>query len=181
MDLLILEKNKLDVSPYALCIKEFKAIWDADKSKDKDWATKALSYIVMMCKFNSPYINYQEDERHKLVCEELGVEIDKKQIAEAIKVYNRLQEDSLPALRYLYASRIAAEKIRQFYLTFDLNERSDKGAYLLKPKDISSSITDMERLIRTLDALEEKVKKEMELTDSKIRGGGLSGEFENPE
>ena len=178
MELLILEKNKLDISPYALTIKVFEDIWNKEKT-NKDWAIKALSYIVLMYKFNSPYINYTEGERHKLVCEDLGIEINSKELKNAITVYNRLQEDSLPALRYLTASRVAAEKIREFYLTFDLTEKTKAGTYTLKPKDISSSITDMEKLIRTLDSLEEKVKKEIELTDSKIRGGGAMGAFED--
>jgi len=178
MELLTLENGKIDISPYALEIKEFSKIWSGDVSKNKEGARKVLSYIVLMHKYNSPYINYEEKERHKLITEDMGVKINLKEIQGAIDTYRRIQDDSLPSMRYLQASRIAAEKIREFYISFDLNEKTNGGAYALKPKDISSSITDMEKLIRTLDALEEKVKKDMALTDTKIVGGGQAGHYE---
>lgn len=181
MDLLSLEKDNVEISPYALVIDCYKKLWDRDKTKLKDVAKVELGYIVLMYKYNSPYIEYQELERSELLQKDLKLKIksNDKDLQEACTYYQKSQEDSLPSLKYLIAARCAADKIRQFFNTFSLTATTLSGAVIYKPKDISSAIKDMGELIKSLDNLEDKVKRELSVSDEKIRGGGIASAFED--
>ena len=45
MNLFHLSKNKVEVNPSTLTLKEFNALWTRDKSKTKTQAIKEFSYI----------------------------------------------------------------------------------------------------------------------------------------
>lgn len=51
--------GKVVIHSDALGIPCFKKVWDADKP-DKEHATKVISYIVLMNKWNSPYVQSME-------------------------------------------------------------------------------------------------------------------------
>lgn len=51
--------GKVVIHSDALGIPCFKRVWDADKP-DKEHATKVISYIVLMNKWNSPYVQSME-------------------------------------------------------------------------------------------------------------------------
>lgn len=51
--------GKVVIHSDALGIPCFKRVWDTDKP-DKEHATKVISYIVLMNKWNSPYVQSME-------------------------------------------------------------------------------------------------------------------------
>lgn len=61
MKLFDIQGGKVIIHSDALGIPCFKKVWDADKA-DKEYATKVISYIVLMNKWNSPYVQSMEAE-----------------------------------------------------------------------------------------------------------------------
>lgn len=91
MKLFDIQGGKVIIHSDALGIPCFKKVWDADKA-DKEYATKVISYIVLMNKWNSPYVQSMEaetrepklkkeifgDENYQLTAEEISCENDYK-------------------------------------------------------------------------------------------------------
>lgn len=88
MKLFDIQGGKVIIHSDALGIPCFKKVWDADKA-DKEYATKVISYIVLMNKWNSPYVQSMEaetrepklkkeifgDENYQLTAEEISCEM----------------------------------------------------------------------------------------------------------
>ena len=59
MELFELDKNgKLELAPQAILIKEFKVLWERDKSKNKKIASFELVFVYYMMHWRSPYSKY---------------------------------------------------------------------------------------------------------------------------
>ncbi len=57
--------NRLEINePEILLIKEFKALSDRDKTKNKERLWKELTYIYLAIDWKSLYSQYSEQERH---------------------------------------------------------------------------------------------------------------------
>ena len=60
MRLFDIQGGKIIIHPDALGIPCFKRVWDADKAQDKERANRIISYIVLMNKWDSPYVQSME-------------------------------------------------------------------------------------------------------------------------
>ena len=56
MDLFDLRDFTVTISPKALMVPEFKALWDRDKSNNKSTALSELAYVYYLSDFKSPYL-----------------------------------------------------------------------------------------------------------------------------
>ena len=75
MKLIRYEGYNLTIEPEMLLIKPFKALWDRDKSKNKEKALMELGYIYFMCDPRSDYMYLiNDDDRHKAVIEGEGLD-----------------------------------------------------------------------------------------------------------
>ena len=122
-----------------------------------------------MCDFKSPYNNMEEDSKKEILKKDFfnSTWSPDEDISKAIIKYNLLQET--PSMRLLKDAKKALDKIRNYYTGVDLNERTERGAIVNKITDLSSSMSNIGRMVESLDKLEEKVKKE-QLKETKIRG-----------
>lgn len=169
----------LNITPEALMIKEFKAVWN--KYKDKNKASEELAFIYWMAYYKSVYDVYLS-EREKMDAIKEDVISDKKweptEITKAaIDKFKELQMTF--SMAFLESAKEGALKIRQFYHDVNLNERTKSGGVIWKPSDITNAVAKSVDILEALSKWEERAKKEEELGDSKIKGGGKAGAFED--
>ena len=66
--------NRLEINEgEILLVREFKNLFDKDKSKDKSQAFKELTYIYLALDWKSPYSQYTELERHEEALRDSGL------------------------------------------------------------------------------------------------------------
>ncbi len=161
MSIFNFKSNKVVIDPDKLVIPEFKAIWDRDKSKDKEQAFKELTYIYMLVDFKSAYQAYPEDIRESKIIEDFIKDSKWKPdnlISDAAKKYYALQET--PTLRMLNSAKLAVEKLSNYFKRSSPEDRS-----------YTANLEKLGKIIESLDKLEERVKKE-QAAENRVRGGG---------
>jgi hypothetical protein len=178
------DKGILDIHPSALTIKAIVDLWNNDTSKDKKLALQELAFIYWMYNWNSIYFKDYPDEteRFNAVVVEVFQNIKWKTnllVSEASKVYQRLQESSFPELSDLQTARKTLNNLKNFLDALDPDERTKSGGLVLKPSDIYAAITKMGEALIAVNKMEERIRKEIQLEDSKVRGGGKQGNFED--
>lgn len=160
----------------ALAIPSFKKIWESNK--DKKHATDILSYIVLQNKWNSPYVTSITDEEIRSARlkqqffnnKNYTLTVDEK-IAE--DEFNLLQ--STPTLTLLNNMRLKLNSISQYYkdsLGEELNEK--------KIKDLLQGMEHADKVLATIENLEERVKAEESMKTKKVRGDSKINPFELP-
>lgn len=165
--------GKVVISNSALAIPAFKDVWE--KSKDKEHASKVISYIVFMHNPSSPYVDsiYEEDRKEKLMKELFGgdyslTEVERYAESSYIEFLDTL---SLKLLRGVRAGLEQSSK----YLTNMEYESMD----MRRVKEILDIASKVDKSIKSIDSLERQVKKD-ELNNTKVRGGSEIGWFELP-
>ena len=164
--LFIIENNVAKPTTEALLISPYKEIWARDRTTTKDRAIKEFTYMEFMTskKKSNPYSGYEE-ARRKLEVKKLLFDESWEpdiQIIEGMAKLIDFQTEASPSYTFLVAAETAANKLKDFFLTFDMNERNQRtGMPIFSPKSISSSINDAEQNIRTLHNIREKVEQEL--------------------
>ena len=149
-----------------LMTEPFKSIWARDKNKDKETALKEFAYIEFMVSklASNPYKGYSETVRPKIIVEDLfeGKYKPDDLVKAGIKKLADFQKNSSPNYS-LYLNAIKAkETLENFLGTVDLQKINFKtGAPMYKPKEISSSLLDLDKVATSLNALEKKIEEEL--------------------
>lgn len=178
MNLLALDQNNnIIITPEALMIMEFSAIWENDKSVKKEGARRDLAYIYFSCDYNSVYQSYPPEQRGKQLKRDLKINKLSGRTIEGVKKYKELQKT--PTLRFLEGSIAALEATTKYFNRVDYSKKDDKGALLYKITDVTRCLKDAGGVIESLEKIKEKVKKELQ-SEARIRGGGSVGSFEDP-
>ena len=173
-----------------LLVEPFRTIWERDISHKKSLAVKELTYVEFMSspKKTNPFYGYaNEHERSKKIIENLFGN-DKfyenrtmwspdELVEEAIKQYRKFLSEASLSLEFLEAARNAQSRLIEFLNDVDLDARSPTGALLYKPKDITNALADTEKVIKTINNLQEKVEQEL-LDSTKTRNNREIGHFE---
>jgi hypothetical protein len=172
MKLFDIVSGKVLIHNDALGIPAFKTIWDTNK--DKDLATKYISYIVLKNKYDSPYVQSMDaaDIEPRLKKELFGNSQEKLpvEVLEAEKAYNAFNYTL--TLQLLTNARKKLESISKYYAE-SLEDMLDEK----KVKEILAGMGSLGNTIKSLDLLEASVRAG-ELNNSKIRGGGELNPFE---
>lgn len=175
------------VDPELKLVPEFKALIVRDKTADKKNALKEFSYIYFYYDHKSPYYIYPEDERHLRVSRDVGFGEDYQPDAKVMAAVTKyLEFGRTPTIKSL--SSIREGLLTSSRLIDSLRERIDAALADPDLEDIDPvvrSVTRMleisEKLPKAIDnitALEEKIRKE-ESNDTRIKGGGKKGMFED--
>ena len=160
----------------ALAIPAFRKIWELDK--DKKHATDILSYIVLQNKWNSPYVTsiIDENERARRLKQQFfndpnySLTIEEK-LAE--DEFNFLQNTS--TLQLLNNIRLKLNSISAYYkdsLDEELNEK--------KIKDLLAGMANADKVLESIEHLEDRVKAEESMKSKKVRGDAKINPFELP-
>ena len=165
--LFIIEGQKVMPRAETLFVPPFKEIWERDKTKNKEVAMAEFAYIefnVSMLDSN-PYKDYSDSQKADKIKSEVifmkGWEEDilVKKAMEKIKVF---QTEASTNYTYYIAAKTAAEKMKNFFLEVDINERNLKtGNPVYKPKDLTTALNDTEKTLITLKNLKKKISEEV--------------------
>lgn len=160
----------------ALAIPAFRKVWES--SKDKKHATDILSYIVLQNKWNSPYVTsiMDEKERSKRLKQQFFNDSNYSLTVEeklAEDEFNLLQDTF--TLQFLRNIRLKLNNISQYYkesLGEELNEK--------KVKDLLAGMEHADKVLATIENLEDRVKAEESMKTKKVRGDAKINPFELP-
>jgi hypothetical protein len=158
-----------------LLISPFKEIWERDKSKGKEIALKEFAFIEFTVSLlaSNPYKGYSESIRDSIVQQDIFKDIEwkpDKLIEEGKKKFESFQKDGSQSYT-LYKSAVAAkDKLVNFLNEIDINERNFKtGMPIYKPKELTSALLDVDKVIASLDVLKKKVEEEL-FESTKVKG-----------
>ena len=159
--------NRLEINePEILLIKEFKTLYDRDKTKNKSQLWKELTYIYLAIDWKSPYSQYTELERHQEALSDSGIteeEFNDPLFREACRKYRSLQ-DSNKSIKLLNAARNAADQFAEYFETIiDLNERDQNGKPIFSAEKVMKEMAQLSKVHEQLTILESQVKQEMEI------------------
>lgn len=171
--------NKLIIQPEALVVPAYAILWERDKSKDKKIAIQELSYIWYKASLDkhNPFRHYYGDARDKVIRESImpkGWKPD-MEILTAVKQFEK--NNYTMATGFINAAMSACDKLKIYYETVDLNERTATGGLVHKASDLMKNIADVGKTLEGLRALEKQQLNE-EGSDDRIKGGGKIGAFE---
>lgn len=161
-----IENNVCKPKEEVLLVEPFRTIWE--KSKDKSEAIRHFTVIELYTSKlkSNPYSGYDDVTRiRKLTAEQYGVEMDynslPKLVKEGIVKLNEIQSEGSPTYTYYLSQLRAVEKLKEFFLNFDLNERNEKGMLIYKPKEITSALADADKITQNLTTLRDKIDQEL--------------------
>jgi hypothetical protein len=169
MAFLFIVENKIAVpNPETLLIEPFKSIWERDNSKNKWEAVEDFTYIEFMSsmKKSNPYRQYPENRKHDVVKEQVISRenwIVDDLIKLAIDKIKEFQTEASSTYSYYMAAKKAAENLKDFFSTVDINRdvNPKTGMPIYKPKDITGALNDTEKVLANLKNLEKKVEEEL--------------------
>lgn len=185
-----IQNGKAVIDPITLTIKEFKDIWESDKSKTKELATNHLTYIYHMCDVESPFSDLEDEELMTLAARNSYgdvITMDSKTldlIQAAIKIYTKLNESCESRLIPVFKRKL--DSLRNIIDTTEIkiientNAQNGNVTFTTNTKIITTCMTDLEAIMAAKDKIEARLNKEK--TDKKIRGqkkpsGVESGKF----
>ena len=145
--------NRLEINePEILLIKEFKALSDRDKSKNKTRLWKELTYIYLAIDWKSLYNQYSEQERHVEALSDSGIteeEFNDPMFREACRKYKALQESN-KSIKMLKAAMNAVDQFIDYFNDIvDLNERDVNGKPVFNAKKVMEEVVDPETVEKT--------------------------------
>lgn len=169
----------LTISEEALLLKPFKALWDRDKSEDKNKALQELGYVYFFCDPRSDYqFIVDPDDRSKAIKEGEGLPKSwkpDKQVKAAIDFYKTFTPTSAMLLE---DTRVAVDKLRKLLRDIDLGAIDDKGKPIYTLNTITQTIKQIPALVKELDAAEKAINQEV-LQQGRMRGQGEKTIFED--
>lgn len=173
-------------NPETLLISPYKEIWARDTDVNKEFALEEMAYIEFMgsMKKSNPFSGYDASIRGEKVRDAVITTANWSPdtlVIQGIKRLEKLQTEASVSYSFLMAARKAAETIKDFFNTVDLNERNEKsGTPIYKPKDVTSAINDAEKIIQNLDAIQKKVEQDM-YESTKTKADKQISAFANPD
>lgn len=178
------EKNKVELNESEiLLIREFKTLFDRDKTKEKKKAFKEFTYIYLAIDWKSPYNQYSEQERHEealLDSDITEAEFNDPKFREACRKYKALQESN-KSFKLLNAAKTAADKLIDYFeVTVDFDLRKEDGTPIYKAKDVIAELKTVNDVHEALKTLEIVIQKDLQ-EKSNLRAGAVEdfdpGEF----
>ena len=179
----IASDGKLTITPEALMIKELRAVWERDKTPSKKRAREELAFIFWKGYYDSVYDIYAtEAEKDEAITTDVITMPKWKpddKIKAAVDKFVELQRTF--AMAFLDSVMVSARQMKGYFEKIDLNERDKSGKPVWKATDLVNTVSKSIEIIEAIDKWKERARKELELKESKIRGGGQAGVFEDPE
>lgn len=182
------EGNRVYPNEETLLISPFKEIWGRDNSPEKEVAIKELTYIEFMTSQlkTNPYKGYRETQRDEVLKKDIIKDENWKPddlVIDAMDKIEEFQKEASSSYKLYKASLKAKENLEDFLLSVDLQSeenKTDKGAMVLKPKDITTALLDVDKVTASLSALHQKIEEEL-YEEVKVRAGKKIGVFARPE
>lgn len=171
--------------PDLLLIREFAALMEDSRNVCKEDKTgkhhlrafRELKYIYLAIHWQSPYRDFDEQERHNEALKDAQIteeEFNDPTFREACRKFRNLQE-SHRSIKMLKAAQNTVDNFIDYFNTLDLTAVDPQtGKFLNKTKDVIAEISSLHKVHEELLILEAAVKKEISESSS-IRGGAVEG------
>ena len=169
--ILDLKDGKVVFTVECLLIEPFSTIWENDKSKDKLQANDAIRYIWFYTDYESPYFQFPEEDRSKLIIKDIIKSKDfkvSKEIKEAIIKYKQLTTS--PAVEALDAAFAFIDKIHKYFKSVNLED--------VDATKITTMFGNMPKIIASLNEAKNAAEREQS-SSNKVRGEAKLGIFED--
>jgi len=173
-----LKEKQVIIAPEALLIKEFKALWDRDKTRSKEKAIEDLAYVFYIADISSPYRNYDEEVRSEKIKESVISQPDWKEddaIKKAISKYKEIHKTYSMGL--LEDVEYGLFKIRQYFRNAAEGLADDTAGKVTE--QYLSNVEKVQKMLTAIKNLKDIVDKEM-VENARIRGGGTINPREVP-
>ena len=166
------------VSEFGALMEDARNICDEDKhGKLKLRAFREFTYIYLALDWQSPYADFDAQERHELARADAHMteeEFNNPEFRAACRKFKAIQE-STRSIRLLRAAQETVDKFMDYFHNIDPEERDPlTGKPIFKVKDIMAEISSLSKVQDELNTLESMVKKEIAET-SQLRGGYEDG------
>jgi hypothetical protein len=179
--LFVVENKIAKPNTETLLISPFKEIWERDKDSNKAMALRELTFIEFMTsrKKTNPYAGYDEEVRYKVLMETMPENWGMDNLVEqGLARIIEFQKNASPTFRYYMSALSAAEKMRDFFDEFDINERNERnGNPIYKPADITRAIKDTNGVLTDLNKMKDQVEQEL-FEQTKTKGNKEINPFE---
>lgn len=163
--------GKVVIATECLAIEPFKSVWNKDKSKDKLDAYNTIQYVWWFSAFKSPFFAHSNEDRHKLIIENI-IKDPKfkvtKELQECIEMFEKVY--TTVAMKLFRAAQESVVRMEKFFTEVEYNE--DNVAKIQK------AIIDMPKMQEALQKAFENCQKEAN-DGIKVRGNNVLGIFEN--
>lgn len=156
--------KRVHVSEHALMVPVFKRIWEADKSKTKDSATRKLSYVEFMSSplRSNPYYELSPEKR----ATQLGIDLFKDEayepdddVVEAIEWYRSMYNSAVLSL-YMYDSvAMAVRSMAEYFRDVDYTGKEGKSGD--DPSKVHAMVIKTKELLGSLEDLRNSVEEEV--------------------
>ena len=155
--------NNVIVSPETLLIREFKVLWDKDKSNGKEQVLKQFAYIYFTVDFKSPYKkSFTGDELDAKVILDIFVDIKWKPSSDIIAAREKYKElKTTSSMKLLDAANKAIKQITEYFNTFDLATIPLDKQHLAV-KNTISNIQELDDLTLKLQSTKTRIERELE-------------------
>ena len=173
------EGYEVKVSPEALLLAPFKAIYKRDKHKDKTLAKQELAYIYFMADPRSDYQYIIDEEvRKEEVIKGLGMP-EKWKPDEAIKRAIVFYESFKPiSAGLLEDTRVAVNKLREMLREIDLKKEDSNHKPVYTLNTVTATIKQIPSLVKDLDEAERTLAQEI-AQSNKVRGAAEKHIYED--
>lgn len=161
------------IHPEMLIIPVFRDLWEKDK-KDKQYATKIISYIVLNNKWDSPYVQSMDSESRETKLKEAFF----KDSNYVLTPEEQICEDEYKsfmntrALQMLNNMRLKLDSISNYY-----KESLDDTLDEKKIKDLLTGMTSVGKVMESINSLEDMVKSE-EVAIGRVKGDAKVNPYE---
>lgn len=160
----LVEDNNIYPSAEVLSIREFRELWDRDKSSGKDKARKELAFIYHAYWVGALAAGVRDTEREQyawnLVYKTPFKKPDDKVVVEAINRILNIQTNCFPSYKLFQSANKAFDNLTDFLDNVDLEERDAKGKPVYMPKAIMDALMAVPRTADALKQLEDKLEAE---------------------
>jgi len=179
-----IEGKKVFPNAETLLTPPFKNIWERDESEDKWMAMKEFTYIEFMTSQlkSNPYKGYSKEVRDAKLREDVIIDPTWQPdflVTEGMKKIDNFQTEGSESYTMLVDALHTKNRLQEFLTTCDLTKTTDKGAMVIKPKDITSALLDLDKVVTTMNTLKKKVEEDLfEVT--KTRANKEISPFANP-
>lgn len=148
-------------------IKEFKKIWNRDRSTKKDRALKELAYIYHTIDYQSVYRNFHIDTREDKIILDIFDDRQWKPDNEVNTAKNKYVDlQTTLSMQLLNDVEVGLTKLRDYFKDVEFADDDTNG---VAAKNFISNVKSMGELVKSLKTLRDEVEKE--LTDNmQLRG-----------
>jgi hypothetical protein len=183
MSVLFTVENRV-VIPHTetLLIPPFQEIWERDTTLTKENAMEDFKYMEFMVsvKKSNPYRGYDEHiRRSKIIqdCIKRDSWMEDDLIKYGMERIKEFQTDASLTYSYFMSIKCAAEKMKDFFNTFDMSTLNPKTLMpMYKPREITSALNDTSKVLENLDKTQKKVEEEI-FESTKKRGDKVISPF----